>query len=224
MKKIIAVVISVLLVISLSVICLADDDGYIKNVNLAPDGTLSWDKYDGAEEYWLGVDGNFERFENGSNISGRISAPGIYKLVLEGYTEGGEFMMAEWQIVAEYDGSVFSIYAEQAVETKGETSGRETETTAEQTTAEQTEEETTAIETEAEKQPAATDAAVGAESETAGSPSVTSGESTDTAPGTEENNPSGSSATKFIITGICIVIAAAAVAAVIIVRKKSGEK
>ena len=224
MKKITAVVISVLLVISLSVICLADDDGYIKNVNLAPDGTLSWDKYDGAEEYWLGVNGNFERFENGESVSSRISAPGIYKLVLEGYTEGGEFMMAEWQIVAEYDGSAFSIYAEQEVETKGETSGRETETTAEQTTAEQTEEETTAIETEAEKQPVTTEAAVGAESETMGSPSDTSGGSTDTAPVTEAEEPSNKNTTKYIIAGICAVIAVAAVIAVIVVRKRSGEK
>ena len=220
MKKTTAVIISVLLVISLSLICLADDDGYIKNVNLAPDGTLSWDKYDGAEEYWLGVNGNFERFDNGSSISERISAPGIYKLVLEGYTEGGEFMMAEWQCVVEYDGTVFNIYAEQAIDTTADTTVDQTERTMEETEEMTTEETETETETQLVISDADTAAGIDTETETTEFVSDTTGAETDT----EVETPSNKNATKFIIAGICIVIAAAAAAAVVIVRKRSGDK
>lgn len=221
MKKAGSIIIALVLAACLFTVCFADDDdGVIKNVVISADGTLTWDKYDTAEEYWLGVDGGFTPFESGENLNTRITEPGVYKLVIEGYTEGGEFFMAEWQCVVEYDGRSFSVYAEQeATKEPAPTDTVDSKTDTRTETEEITTEET-------EKEPSPETTKIIYDSETALESQASAGDVSETETETEKEAESSGkdNKTKFIIAGICVIIAAAAVIAVVVVRKKSEEK
>lgn len=184
-------------------------DGVIKDVEFDADGTLTWEPYDKAEDYWIGVNGNYTPAENGMNVKEKISEPGIYSLELQAYAEEGERFIAAWNEKIIYDGTVFKLRSEQEHTVEEQTEKTEEETTAEST--QQINEEITDAETEPETAETVT------ETEDAQTKTETEAKSDD------QKNP-GSNSTKWIIAGVCIIVAAGAVAAVLIVRKKSEGK
>lgn len=223
MKKVFAVLLICTLALSvLHITCAADDedygDGLIKGVKVDADGTLTWDNYEKAKDYWIGVDGGYTPASNGMSLTTRISEAGTYRIDLEGYTEGGEKFIAAWTSKVIYDGSVFKLesYTEQttAEETTEEITEETTEETQEQTSEEETEEGTEAL-TEEETFETQTE-----KTETASEKTETKAE----AETEEKSTESKGGGAKWMIAGICIGVAVTAVVAVLIVQKKAKGK
>ena len=106
----------VLLVCALSVTCLANI-GYpsISNVVLDEHGILSWNPYEGADSYWLGIDGGFTPIENETDLNDRIRIEGDYKLELEAYrkeTDGKSYKIAGTEFYCRYEGERYRIISE----------------------------------------------------------------------------------------------------------------
>lgn len=217
-KAIIFILISAFLITVLPVFCAAEyGDGVIKDVELDADGTLSWEDYPKAKDYWIGVDGGFTPANNGMSVSTLITAAGTYRIELEAYTEDGEKFIAAWSSKVIYDGFVFKLISD----------GEQTVT---EVTTSETEEETqseTEIQTAEEKTGSVSDTAKETEtSDMQSSQTDTETENTQkvTETETEGQDADGeNSGSKWIIAVLCVVIAVAGVSAVLFMQKRTKE-
>ncbi|MBO4869151.1 MAG: hypothetical protein J5585_05520 [Clostridia bacterium] len=102
------------LIIALTVTCAADKVGKIENVKITPEGLVTWDEYEGAEDYWIGVDGGFVPADGLCDLRDSISEPGNHYIEIEGYNAGSEKQVADsGKIMVFYDGTGFSLGSEQ---------------------------------------------------------------------------------------------------------------
>ena len=120
-------------------------DGIIKNVTLSKDGILSWDEYELANQYWIGIDGEYIMINNGESVYRKSLVSGEHILELEAYSQTDK-KIANWYGAMDYDGSEFRLKMNE-----GETV-TETETEAEPETVADTA-ETAKTETETETDP-----------------------------------------------------------------------
>ena len=93
-------------------------DGIIKNVKIEKDGTLTWDPYEKANKYWLGVAGNYLPAEIGAALGERITEPGQYLIEIIAYDNDKN--IAVWSDRVAYDGSEFRFgsYAQETEKTE----------------------------------------------------------------------------------------------------------
>ena len=120
-------------------------DGVIKNVNIDRNGILTWDPYDKADKYWLGIDGGYIPAESGVDLKERITEQGVYLLQLDAYAKDGDLHIASWsaKVISGKAGFVLRADATEsdivesgaAVETGAEQNETEAQTTEAQTTA-----------------------------------------------------------------------------------------
>ena len=104
------VLIIAVLAVALTVTCAADKVGKIENVKVTPEGLVTWDEYEGAVDYWIGVDGGFVPADGLCALRDFISEPGNHYIEIEGYTAGGEKRVADsGKIMVYYDGTSFSL-------------------------------------------------------------------------------------------------------------------
>ncbi len=102
------------LIVALTVTCAADKIGKIENVKVTPEGLVTWDEYEGAEDYWIGVDGGFVPADGLCDLRDSISEPGNHYIEIEGYNAGSEKQVADsGKIMVFYDGTSFSLGSEQ---------------------------------------------------------------------------------------------------------------
>lgn len=119
-------------------------DGVIKNVEVDRNGILTWEPYDKADIYWIGIDGEYLPAESGTDLKERIAEQGVYLLEILAYANGGDTKIASWsaKVLSGKAGFVFRADATDsdivetgaAVETVTEQSGSEAQTTEAKTT------------------------------------------------------------------------------------------
>ena len=84
-------------------------DGVIKNVRISDVGVISWDEYELADQYWLGVDGGYLPTENNADLKERVTEPGEHRIKLEAYAGEGEKWIAEWSGEIVYEDGKFRL-------------------------------------------------------------------------------------------------------------------
>lgn len=117
MKKIAAVImICALLSAILTLLCAADEVGEIKNITISQEGVITWDPYEGAEKYWIGIDDGYVPSDGSHDLASWELSAGLYKITVNAYVYDPERLVASSTVYVEYDGEKYKI-SNEALET-----------------------------------------------------------------------------------------------------------